>query len=955
MTMLSSDQVRQTFLDFFAARGHRVLPSSSLVPAGDPTLLFTNAGMNQFKDVFLGLEKRDYVRAATSQKCVRAGGKHNDLEQVGRTARHHTFFEMLGNFSFGDYFKEQAIPWAWELITEAYKIPKEKLYATVFEGSSEPRIPRDSEAYECWLKVGVPSDRIFELGMKDNFWAMGDTGPCGPCSEIHYDMGPAASELGHADCRFPCDCGRYVELWNLVFMQFNRDEQGTMTPLPRPSIDTGAGLERLCAVLQGKLSNFDTDLFRPLIEEAAGLAKKNYPNDIPEINVSLRIIADHARASTFLISDGVLPSNEGRGYVLRLIMRRALYHGQTVELNEPFLFKISGRVADLMKGAYPELVERMEHVARAIKIEEERYAHTTRVGLEELDNAFVTLRTGTELTFKDWRSRYSSHQGTLDDLVETVTRDLKPIRVVTNPPEEGIAGLLDGDELFKLHDTFGLRPEFVEDIVKNFGIGVDRYEYGHAMTRQRERGRASWKAIDRDFAVDAYQKFLGIRTEFVGYTSTSCTSRVIHVAELEVTAVQEKLREKFPQRPPWWEIVLNRTPFYAESGGQVGDTGWLRWNGQAIARVEDTYRPIPDLVVHKVRWLPGTPIDAKDFFRELARSEIEAQVDAGRRAAIVRNHTGTHLLHAALRKVLGTHVKQAGSLVAPDHLRFDFTHYASVDRQDLTDIEDLVNQHALSNEEIYTEVMGIEQALASGATALFGEKYGDHVRVVSVGDGSFSKELCGGTHVTRTGEIGLLTLTSEGSVAAGTRRVEALTGTGLLENIRRRMTLLREIEARFNAKPDELFATLERLEESEKKARKQLEARGLKEAARQASDLLGSAREVKGIKVVSGRLEVAGGVDARTSLRQAADDLRPRLGSGVIVLGSVTDGKLAVLAAVTKDLTDRLDAGKIVRAAAALVDGSGGGRRDQAEAGGKSPEKLPAMIEAVPGIIEGML
>ena len=728
-------------------------------------------------------------------------------------------------------------------------------------------------------------------------------------------------------------------------------------------------------MLQCKLSNFDTDLFRPLIEEAAQLAKVEYGAN-HETDVSLRIIADHARASTFLISDGVLPSNEGRGYVLRLIMRRALYHGQTLGLNEPFLFKMSGHVVDMMKGAYPELAESASHVARVIRIEEEKYEHTTVLGLEQLDRAITLVpRPNTsqahggdsmlkalrrldeaidravvtlpavgdlvlEFSFKNWKEVYSQ---ILDDYAPLTA--LKHLRLSSRSKPNvspGVVGQIPGDELFKLHDTYGLNPDFVADIAKNFALAVDIEGYRQEMHKQRERARASWKGTEKKSASPDYLKLAEkYKTEFFGYKETETHDSRILALMVKGAPVNEV------KPGTEMEIVLDRTPFYAEAGGQIGDTGYFTAPGspQRVAEVTDTYRPVTGITAHKA------------MTRETLRvgDLVTARIDAGRRAAIVRNHTGTHLLHAALRKVLGTHVKQAGSLVAPDHLRFDFTHYASVDRQDLTDIEDLVNQHALSNEEIHTEVMEIEQALASGATALFGEKYGDHVRVVSVGDGSFSKELCGGTHVTRTGEIGLLTLTSEGSVAAGTRRVEALTGTGLLENIRRRMTLLREIEARFNAKPDELFATLQRLEESEKKARKQLEARGLKEAARQASDLLGSAREVKGIKVVSGRLEVAGGVDARASLRQAADDLRPRLGSGVIVLGSATDGKVAVLTAVTKDLTDRLDAGTIVRAAAALVDGSGGGRRDQAEAGGKSPEKLPAMIEAVPGIIEGML
>ncbi|HUI41703.1 MAG TPA: alanine--tRNA ligase [Terriglobia bacterium] len=937
--MTSSDQTRQTFLRFFADRGHRVVRSSSLVPAGDPTLLFTNAGMNQFKDTFLGREKRDYLRAVTCQKCVRAGGKHNDLEQVGRTTRHHTFFEMLGNFSFGDYFKSDAIPFAWELITSpttGYGIPADKLYTTIFEGYGD--IQRDAEAYDCWLGVGVPADRIFEMGMKDNFWQMGDTGPCGPCSEIHYDMGPAASDLGHTDCKFPCDCGRYVELWNLVFMQFNRDESGAMTPLPRPSIDTGLGLERLSAVLQGKLSNFETDLFRPLIDEAALLAKVKYGAN-HESDVSLRIIADHARASTFLISDGVLPSNEGRGYVLRLIMRRALYHGQTLGLNEPFLFKMSGHVVDMMKGAYPELTETVEHVATATKAEEERYERTTRLGVEQLNRMQVLVNDFGEIPIAEFvdEPRQSS-AGPAEVAFSRWAHEFAhgPYAAVGKP-----LGTIPGEAVFKLHDTFGLRPEFVEDIARNYRLTLDREGYEAEMQKQRDRARASWKGAEKKSASPDYlalaEKY---KTEFFGYKETETRDSRVLALMLKGAPVTEVA----PGAEV--EIILDRTPFYAEAGGQIGDTGYFTAPGspERVAEVSDTYRPVTGITAHKA--IARETLHLGDL--------VTARIDAGRRDAIKRNHTATHLLHAALRKVLGTHVKQAGSLVAPDHLRFDFSHYASVDRQDLADIEDLVNEHTLDNEEIRTEVMGIDQALASGAMALFGEKYGDRVRVVAVGDGSFSKELCGGTHVERTGEIGLFKLTSEGSVSAGTRRVEALTGTGLLEDLRRRMTLLQEIEARLKAKPDDLIATLERLEESEKKARKHLEARAAKEALVQAAGLLANARAIDGIKLICARVD-AGGADARATLRQMVDDLRPRLGSGVVLLASASEDKVALLVAVSKDLTARLDAGKIVRAAAALVDGSGGGRKDLAEAGGRSPEKLPALIEAVPSIVQDML
>jgi alanyl-tRNA synthetase len=951
---MNSNEIRSRFLEFFRARGHRVVRSSSLVPANDPTLLFSNAGMNQFKDVFLGREKRDYARACSVQKCVRAGGKHNDLEQVGHTTRHHTFFEMLGNFSFGDYFKKEAIPWAWELITKDFAIPKDKLYVTVFR--------EDDEAEAIWANdVGVARDRIFRLDEKDNFWAMGETGPCGPCSEIHYDLGPGVGQLlsssvsqlnpetpnselrTHTDCRFPCDCGRYVELWNLVFMQYNRDESGTLTPLPRPSIDTGAGLERLAAVLQGKLSNFDTDLFRPLIEEAAGLANVGYGAN-HETDVSLRIIADHARAATFLISDGVLPSNEGRGYVLRLIMRRALYHGQTLGLDEPFLYKMSGHVADMMKDAYPELGETAHHVAKAIKIEEERYAHTTRKGLEELENVPVLQYKTTRIPFRVWRERYV--RGGIEEVYRYVSSAFGiPIDEVRDlgaaDYKVGCLGGISGKELFKLHDTFGLRPEFVEDIVRDYRLFVDRRGYEAEMRRQRERARASWKGAEKKVASPVYQQLAEKqRTVFDGYMqTTSADCRLV-----ALVANGQPVSEAKPGREV--EIVLDHTPFYAEAGGQVGDVGHLFAPGSTseVAHIQDTYYPVGGLVTHKAV--------ARE---ELAVGDVvTAVVDAERRDAIRRNHTGTHLLHAALRHTLGTHVKQAGSLVAPDRLRFDFTHYAPLDLQDLLDIEDLANEHVLKNEEVVTEVMDLDSAINSGAMALFGEKYGDKVRVVSIADGSFSKELCGGTHVRRTGDIGLLKIVSEGSVAAGTRRIEALTGTGVLEDLRRKHETLTRLAETLRAKPDELLQAVEKLEDSEKKLRKQLEAQQMKRAAQAAGDLVDQAKDIKGVRVLVARVD-APAVDVRAGLRQMVDNLRSRLQSGVIVLGSASDGKVALVAAVSKDLTNRLDAGKIVKAAAAIVEGSGGGRKDLAEAGGKNPEKLDESLRAVPGIVAEML
>ncbi|MGH9342636.1 MAG: alanine--tRNA ligase [Terriglobia bacterium] len=1035
---MTSDQIRETFLDFFAVRGHRVVRSSSLVPANDQTLLFSNAGMNQFKDIFLGREKRDYTRACSSQKCVRAGGKHNDLEQVGRTARHHTFFEMLGNFSFGDYFKKEAIPWAWELITEVYKIPREKLYVTVFNGSKSPAIDPDYEAYACWRSLGVSEDRIVKLGMKENFWQMGDTGPCGPCSEIHYDMGAVASEQGHADCKLPCDCGRYVELWNLVFMQLEQQggvsngiPWGSFSLLPRPCIDTGAGLERLAAVLQGKLSNFDTDLFQPLIREAAELANVEYGTN-HESDVSLRIIADHSRAATFLISDGVMPSNEGRGYVLRLIMRRSLYHGQTLGLNEPFLYKISGHVVELMKGAYPELIESAQHVAKAIKIEEEQYAHTTRVGLERLETVPVVLRTGEDLPFKlarrlhhaiarlgsggnDWgladtfervHSQYANNEeraaflewnqtlgpyqhdlpqrvcewvlnllpsganqqdwfrkfetdvfqevhniGAFDTVRKALGRLQSRESIKTNPllhgalesiidrrfPPEDTQAWIPGDELFRLHDTFGIRPEIVEDLVKLYGFAIDRAGYDAEMQHQRERARASWKGAEKKVAPPLYRE-LGEKhpTTFDGYAqmkSTDCRVLALVVNGESVERVTPGTNA---------EVVLDHTPFYAETGGQIGDTGRLySESGEEVAHVTDTQRPVTGLIVHKVTTLQPLELGMK----------VAARVDAERRDAIRRNHTATHLLHAALRTTLGTHVKQAGSLVAPDRLRFDFTHYAPLEEQDRLDIEDLVNRHILSNEEMHTDVMDIDSAINSGAMALFGEKYGDKVRVVSVADGSFSKELCGGTHVRRTGDIGLFKLVSESSVSAGTRRIEAVTGTAVIDDLRKASEALARLGETLRAKPGELLAAAEKLTESEKKLRKELEAQQLKRAAASTGSLVDQARDVKGVRVLSTRIEPMD----RAAMRQIVDNLRTKLGTGVIVLGSATDGNVTLIAAVSKDLTAKLDAGKIVKAAAAIVEGSGGGRKDMAEAGGKNPAKLDESLAAVPGIVEQML
>ncbi|HWP83830.1 MAG TPA: alanine--tRNA ligase, partial [Terriglobia bacterium] len=784
---MTGSEIRKTFLDYFAARGHRVVRSSSLVPANDPTLLFTNAGMNQFKDVFLGLEQRDYTRAASAQKCMRAGGKHNDLENVGRTRRHLTFFEMLGNFSFGDYFKKEAIEYAWDLITNVYGISRDRLYVTVFR--------EDDEALELWLQQpGVHAGRGFRMDEKDNFWAMGDTGPCGPCSEIHCDLGPEASDLGHADCTFPCECGRYVEIWNLVFMQYNRDASGRLNPLPKPSVDTGMGLERLASVLQGKFSNFETDLLWPLVEEAAEMAGTDYGVK-PETDVSLRILADHSRAAAFLINDGVLPSNDGRGYVLRKVLRRAVRHGRQIGFNEPFLYKLTGKVAELMSDAYPELLESTQRVAAVVKSEEQRFAHTMTIALQEF---------------------------------EKVVKDAAG------------SATLPGERLFKLYDTFGMPLDWIHEMANERSLRVDEAGFEAEMRRQRERARASWKGVAKEVLSPVYAEVLKQgRTSFEGYQQTTS-----HECKVLALLQEGKFVDKLP-RGARAEVVLDHTPFYAEAGGQVGDTGRLlkEETQELVAVVEDTYYPVSGLIAHRV--VTRAPLGVGD--------KLTAVVDAERREAIKRNHTGTHLLHAALRQVLGTHVKQAGSVVEPGRLRFDFSHFASVDDVELQEIEKLANEEIIKNTPVETAVMDLDQALEAGALAFFGEKYPDRVRVVDVP--GFSKELCGGTHVRRTGDIGLLKITYEGSISAGVRRVEAITGTGALEHFQQVTHLIRDLAGTVKTTPAELPAVLEKLIESQRALEKQIESLRMKAAQAQLADLGSRTRTVKDVKVLSARVD----------------------------------------------------------------------------------------------------
>jgi alanyl-tRNA synthetase len=857
---MSAAQVRRAFLEYFRERGHTIVPSSSLVPGNDPTLLFTNAGMVQFKDVFLGKEQRDYRRATTSQRCVRAGGKHNDLENVGYTARHHTFFEMLGNFSFGDYFKSEAIRFAWEFVTERLGLDPERLWVTVYKD--------DAEAARIWAEeVHVRPERIGRLGESSNFWAMGDTGPCGPCSEIFYDHGPgiAGGPPGSPDE----DGDRYVEIWNLVFMQYERSADGTMVPLPKPSVDTGAGLERLAAVMQGVHSNYDIDLFKSLITaaaEATGTRELSSP--------SLRVIADHIRACTFLVADGIVPSNEGRGYVLRRIVRRAVRHGYKLGQTGLFFYKLVPVVVAVMGEAYPELLSKSEQVARVLKAEEERFAETLAAGMQQFEQRM------------------------------------------------GQAGgrMVPGGLLFLLHDTYGFPPDLTADIARERGLEVDLPGYEREMETQRERARAASR-----FGVDLRGgPQIEERTQFLGYEQLEGASAVA-VLLREGTSVNT-LREGEAG-----EVVLERTPFYAESGGQVGDQGELLGAGKRFA-VSDTQKR-GHAYSHIGRLISGT-LHLGD--------QLQAHVDAERRAAVRLNHSATHLLHAALRQVLGGHVTQKGSLVAPDRLRFDFSHFQPVTAEELATIERRVNAAIRANVAADTQLMDFDEAVASGAMALFGEKYDRHVRVLRIGE--FSTELCGGTHVARSGDIGLFRITSESGVAAGVRRIEAVTGQAALDYIARTDTALREVAQLVRGSRDDV---LEKVRESLERTRQlEKEVRALKDklASGQGNDLGAGAVEIHGIKVVAARVD---GADAG-ALRAAVDQLKSRLGSAVIVLASVeSSSKLLLVGGVTADLVQRLKAGELIAAVAAQVGGKGGGRADFAQAGGNQPEALTGALASV--------
>jgi alanyl-tRNA synthetase len=939
----TGNEIRKTFLRFFEERGHRVVRSSSLVPANDPTLLFTNAGMNQFKDVFLGLEHRDYNRATSCQKCVRAGGKHNDLENVGFTNRHHTFFEMLGNFSFGDYFKNDAIAYAWELVTSPqwFGIPLDKLYFTVFGGaeiSPGTTLPPDDHGALLWTQIGAPKDRVVEVpGLKENFWQMGDTGPCGPCSEIFYDMGPAASDQGHPDCKFPCDCGRYVEIWNLVFMQFNRDSSGKLNPLPKPSVDTGMGLERVAAVLQGVISNYDTDLFHPLIAYACLHTRATYGSD-PRQTAALRVVADHARAATFLVADGLIPSNEGRNYVLRKIIRRACDFGREISLKEPFLFEMADLVVELMTEPYPALAESKQRIAATIKSEESKYIRLILPAEEQL----IKRVESRPLISADDPS--AIHETGRELGVYTEQQIEKAKRKCETP--EG-RRLLHGRDFFYAYSTLGLRPDHVRDLAVARGWFIPEGEepkFESLMDAERERGKASWKGAHKEAASPVYLKLREtFKTEPDFYFGTRARD-----ARVEAIVTKEGAVNEIP-RGSEAEIVLDRTTIYAESGGQVADTGALYDNSESleVAEVRGAYYPVSGLIAHR--------IVAKENLR--VGDRVATLADPERRIRDMRNHTATHLVHAALRNILGTHVKQAGSLVAPDHLRFDFSHFTAVDTSELSEIEQQVNEEILKNLELRTDIMNIDDALASGALAFFGDKYPEaNVRVVTIPDSSsprgfYSKELCGGTHVARTGEIGVFKIVAEQSTAAGVRRIEAISGDRGLAEYQRALTTLRDAAALLNTSEDSLVDAISRQLESAKQLEKQLEALRRKSAGSQAQDLLESARSINGVRVVAAQVS---GVD-RDNLRQMADVLRQKMGSGVVVLFSADDGKVALITAVTKDLTPKLHAGKIVQELAKLVGGSGGGRPDLAEAGGKDASGIDKALSSVYPLLERLL
>ena len=864
---MTGREIRARFLKYFEERGHVVVPSSGILPKNDPTLMFTNAGMNQFKDCFLGLEDRGYYRAASSQKCVRAGGKHNDLENVGRTARHHTFFEMLGNFSFGDYFKKEAIAFAWEFLTVDLKLDKSRLYVTVYTD--------DDEAADLWhLQEGVPRERIYRFGEKDNFWSMGDTGPCGPCSEIFWDNGPEVG-CGSADCAVGCDCDRYMEIWNNVFMQFNRTADGVMTPLPKPSVDTGMGLERITTVMQGVRSNYDTDLLQGIIRHIERHSGKKY-GDNDRDSVSMRVIADHCRAVTFLICDGALPSNEGRGYVLRRIMRRAARHAKMLGVGEPLLYRMVEAVREMMGDAYPELAEREAYIKKVILAEEERFTETLDRGLGILNDEVASLRSSGKT-------------------------------------------VIPGDVLFKLYDTFGFPVDLTADIVESEGFTVDEAGFESCMEKQRELGRENWKGSGAAGIADIYKAIhsRGVHSQFIGYDALTTYSPILALVRDGVEADSAAAGDQV-------DVIVESTPFYGESGGQAGDCGIIS-SGSAHLEVVESSRPFSDLIVHHCHVKEGA-VRVGDA--------VDLTVSGTTRSATARNHSATHLLQTALRTVLGDHVKQAGSLVSADRLRFDFTHFSAMTADEISRVEGLVNGYVMDNAPVVTNQMQISEAIEAGATALFDEKYGDTVRVVRVGD--VSMELCGGTHVRAAGDIGLFKIVSEAGIAAGVRRIEALTGFGALGFVRQMEDEQRAIASLLKAEGGNPLDRLEKLLLRQRELQREIETLQGRLNAAASGDLLAQAVEANGINLLAVQVQV----EDIKGLRDLSDTLRDRMGEGVIVLGADIGGKANLLVAVSKQLSARIKAGDIIKQLAPVVGGSGGGKHELAQAGGSQPEKI---------------
>ncbi|MFY9620915.1 MAG: alanine--tRNA ligase [Pyrinomonadaceae bacterium] len=902
---MTGNEIREKFLEYFERHGHTRVRSSPLLPANDPTLLFTNAGMNQFKDVFLGAETRDYVRAGSSQKCLRAGGKHNDLDEVGKTARHQTFFEMLGNFSFGDYFKEEAVRLAWDLLVNEFKLDPRRMWFTVYEGDEQ--VGPDEDAEKFWHAVGAPKERILRFGRKDNFWQMGETGPCGPCSEIHYYMGdaPDDAENSAANVNGPSDI--ITELWNLVFMQFDRSEESPgqykLTPLPAPSVDTGMGLERLSVVLQGVKSNYETDLLKNIVDFVAQLADRNYEAETQE-GFAMRVIADHARATAFSIADGILPANEGRNYVLRKIMRRAIYQGRhTLGFEDLFFHKVTNFVVDQMGEAYPELESHRDFIGKMVRLEEERFGSTLTVGLQKLDELFTKTEKG---QYPDWKE--------LAKLYDTFGTPRDLIRVAV--------------------EERGLRTFDEETFNQNFDLALQELQQASGVGKTEQKTKT--KPVYADLASRVQSPFRGYETTRVD------DARVLAIIRGDDEVAE--LREGDDAG-----VVLDQTPFYAESGGQVGDVGTIiksaaNENDTAlVARVADTYSPVQGLIIHKVRIEKGS-IKVGDT--------VTAEVDVFTRDATRRNHTATHLVHAALREVLGAHVKQAGSVVAPNYLRFDFTHYQQMNEEEMQEVERLVNEQILRNVKVDTEVMPVEDAIRGGAMALFGEKYSGMMRVLTVQ--GFSKELCGGTHVRATGDIGVFKITSDESIASGVRRIRAITGFDAYERFREDERVIEQAAANLRTSRAELPNVIGRLQEELKKARREADELRLKIASGAIGTSASNgdeAREVAGVKVLA---REASGLD-KAGMRQLSDTLLARIKSGVVVLGLTNDGKVSLIVRTSDDLTKKVPAGQVIKELAPIIGGKGGGKADMAEGGGSQPEKLSEALQASYGVVERLL